>query len=450
MDSGEALKLKARAAAASLDWAATEAACRRSLEVNGESEEDLLLLGQSLRRQKKFSEGVELLDRLRGARSSDEATVQAYLDLAHCLSGLKRRAEAEERLREAAALSQDARIQVELAENLYAQRKLEAAQEAAGAALALDPGQTRARAVLSLARQSGADAPSKARIVVWPQKSSSYADLRRLIQTTLLPGEPEIGRFIRPGSRFVALGSCFADNLAQHLCKCGYDAHSEVIGEQVNNTWANRRLLEWVEHGVRNNATQLMQDAFGEEVRERYLDKLADCDVFVFTLGVAPTFFTADTGEFFFVNTAYVSYRALLDRCVMRMTTVAENVENLREIVATVRRIARREPKIVLTVSPVPLAATAEMASVVIADCLSKSTLRLACDEVVRGEPGDAVTYWPSFEIVRWLSPHYGQFHPPSFGADDGKARHVSSWLVALIIDLFLERFSLPQQEASA
>ncbi len=110
--------------------------------------------------------------------------------------------------------------------------------------------------------------------------------------------------------------------------------------------------------------------------------------------------------------------------------------------------MAKRPPKIVLTVSPVPISGTTEFGSAVVADCVSKSTLRVACHEVATFHQAEDVVYWPSFEIVRWLGPHYGPAHPLVYGADDDNTRHVSGWIVKIIIDLFLERFSASQAGA--
>ncbi len=102
-------------------------------------------------------------------------------------------------------------------------------------------------------------------------------------------------------------------------------------------------------------------------------------------------------------------------------------------------RMAGPEVKVVLTVSPVPLAGTTEHDSAITADCLSKSTLRVACEEAVAARRGEGVLYWPSFEIVRWLGAHFGPETPGPYGADDGNTRHVSEWLIDLIVALFVE-----------
>lgn len=128
----------------------------------------------------------------------------------------------------------------------------------------------------------------------------------------------------------------------------------------------------------------------------------------------------------------------LARNCVFRTTTVAENVEQLTHILDAVKSI---NPKIkaVITVSPVPLNTTLEMPSPVIADCLSKSTLRLAAHEVSQAS-NDRVQYWPSFEIVRWLATHHGVV----FGGEDGSSFHVNESVIEAIVDSFVDVFGAP------
>ena len=66
-----------------------------------------------------------------------------------------------------------------------------------------------------------------------------------------------------------------------------------------------------------------------------------------------------------------------------RVTTVAENVANLREMVRLVRAHVP-SASIVFTLSPVPLAATFRGSSCVVANSASKAILRAAVDEVLR------------------------------------------------------------------
>src|SRR5690606_23136879 len=56
------------------------------------------------------------------------------------------------------------------------------------------------------------------------------------------------------------------------------------------------------------------------------------------------------------------------------------------------------DARVILTVSPVPLAATAEPRHVLESTTLSKSVLRVAADMVQRRQEG--VSYFPSYEII--------------------------------------------------
>jgi hypothetical protein len=308
------------------------------------------------------------------------------------------------------------------------------------AAVALDPANSGARALLQVARAREDKAKPARRPRTWPPRASRFADLKHLLRRYLLDGLPD-GLDIDPRHPLMTLGSCFAENLAQRLLALGFRVHHELIGEEVNTTYANRYLLEWVEHGPTSAPTRAMEQVYGPELRTRLADGIGSSSVFILTFGVAPCFFDDDTGEFVFSwGESSIAKDYLYERCSMRTTTVAENVHNIRCIIESLRRLSGRDPAIVVTVSPVPLSGTTELSSAIIADCISKSTLRLACHEVLSGGAGPRVHYWPSFEIVRWIGPHLGPEHPPAYGADDGNSRHVSSWLVDTVVDLFLEQ----------
>jgi tetratricopeptide (TPR) repeat protein len=314
-------------------------------------------------------------------------------------------------------------------------------------AIELEPELADARAILEVMR-SGATA-KRARVVGWPARQRAFKGAREVIEQYVLRGQPG-ERFIRPETVFMTLGSCFAENLAARLREAGHSVNAEGIGEDVNSTYANRHLLEWVEKGPVDRPTQMMDRVYGEAMRQRLRRQIADTEVFVLTLGLAPCYFERDSGEFAFYPIKSETAREHLHaNHEMRTTTVSENIRNLGLILESLRRMAGRPPKIVLTVSPVPLSGTTEFGSAVIADCISKSTLRVACHEVATVQAAQDVIYWPSFEIVRWLGPHFGREHPLVYGQDDENTRHVSGWIVRLIVDLFLERYG-PEPEGVA
>ena len=330
-----------------------------------------------------------------------------------------------------------------LGEAQYRLGKMKKAIATLQRAIELEPDDSEARVILEvLQKRDKAGPAARPRLRAWPSRQRAFDKPRELIEQYVLkalPGQP----FIGPDSVFMTLGSCFAENLARRLREAGYAVNSEEIGEEINSTYANRYLLDWIENGPKNPVTHKMEAFYGPEMRERLKRYVEDSDVFVMTLGLAPCFFEAESGRFVFYPPQTEAGRKLLhDNNVMRTTTVSENVRNLGLVMDSLRRMARRPPTIVLTVSPVPLSGTSELSSAVIADCVSKSTLRVACHEFMTLQDDGDVLYWPSFEIVRWLGTHFGPDQPHIYGAEDGNTRHVSAWVVKLIIDLFLERFS--------
>jgi hypothetical protein len=175
-----------------------------------------------------------------------------------------------------------------------------------------------------------------------------------------------------------------------------------------------------------------------EQERAEMLDYVRGAGAFVFTLGLAEIWEDPETGGVFWRGVPKDVYRA--DRHVFRRSTVAENERNLLQIVDLIRRANTTAP-IVLTLSPVPLKATYRDISCVTADCVSKSTLRVAIDSVL-AKNVEGVYYWPSFEIVRWLGPHLPW---PAYGFDNaGDSRHPTRYLVELIVDAFIESFFTP------
>lgn len=115
------------------------------------------------------------------------------------------------------------------------------------------------------------------------------------------------------------------------------------------------------------------------------------------TLGVAPAFFFADTHELAFLE----PYRPLLDQGKVYMRT--PGVGELKPVIAECLRHLRQvnpSARIYASISPVPLMGTVELGNTIVADCVSKATLRAALHEVLQETPGQ-VLYWPSFEVVR-------------------------------------------------
>lgn len=124
---------------------------------------------------------------------------------------------------------------------------------------------------------------------------------------------------------------------------------------------------------------------------------LADSDVFVFTMGLTETWCcTADDTALPLCPGAGVG---TFDpaRYRFRNLGVDENVRCLEEFLAVAWSL-NPGLRVILTVSPVPLAATMEPRHVVQSTVWSKSVLRVAAEEVRRRHA--QVDYFPAYEIV--------------------------------------------------
>jgi tetratricopeptide (TPR) repeat protein len=392
-----------------------------------------------------FEEGSAALDAghldkaetaFRRAGDLEPSHMEAQFQLGRLLAKMLRMEEAEpylQRVREARPASAPAHHAHGVALGVLGRR--DEAEAAFRRALEIHPGWTVAEKDLAdLNAAPGGGGVDKRKLARWPILMSEFADLRDMARRHVVADAGEAGFTIGPTTRVFTLGSCFAQNLAEALSKTGTPTAHFPYVEDINSTFANRYLLEWLLGRLKTGPTAGYFDAkYGAPMRDELRVALEQADVIIFTVGVAPCFFERESGAFVLPRASSVSLWAQDN--IFRTTTVEENKDNILAIIEAAKSL-NADVKIVLTVSPVPLKATLEMASVVQADCISKSTLRVAVHEVM-GQGIDGVVYWPSFEIARWLSAYF----PATFGADDGRSRHVSKAVIEVILELFLERY---------
>ena len=134
-----------------------------------------------------------------------------------------------------------------------------------------------------------------------------------------------------------------------------------------------------------------------------------ETDVFVFTLGLTEAWISTKDGAVFPVAPGVSGGTYDPSDCKLVNLSYVEAVKDMRMFFARMRQINGRM-KFLLTVSPVPLMATATQNQVIVATTYSKSVLR-----AVAGHLADTlhyVDYFPSFEII---SSHVmsGQFYQP-------------------------------------
>lgn len=280
---------------------------------------------------------------------------------------------------------------------------------------------------------------------MYPAEQSLFdGELRDLIRAHVLPGHLPPAPMLDESQSVVTLGSCFARELRLFLGLAGVKASRFWIPSGLNNTFAILDFFSWCitgeqtsrGHRYERNAEGEIREWTPETEREEYMKALTETGAFVFTLGLAEVWQDRQTDAVFWRGVPRDVFDA--DRHVFRLTTVDENAENLRQIVSLVRRVNPHAP-IVFTLSPVPLLATHRDISCLTADCVSKSVLRVALDQMM-ADRAPGVFYWPSFEIVKWV----GATLPWSAYGDGGNARNVDRRIVFEIIDAFVESYYTP------
>jgi hypothetical protein len=241
-----------------------------------------------------------------------------------------------------------------------------------------------------------------------------------------------------------AFGSCFAREVTDFLYEEGYrvfgrdltlDAHVVRSGDGIVNSAALLQQFEWAFNGW-EPSDEIWHDTKGhagssaESVKQVTRDIFRSTDVFIFTLGLSEVWRDKVTGDIFW--RAIPKDKFDPDRHGFHLLSVEENRLNLRRVYDIIRA-NRPDAEIIITLSPVPLAATFRPVSCITANSVSKASLRVAIDELMRECADDPkLHYFPSYEMVT-------AFLPDPLKDD---ARHPKREVVATIMQAF-KRFYL-------
>jgi hypothetical protein len=244
-----------------------------------------------------------------------------------------------------------------------------------------------------------------------------------------------------PGMRLATAGSCFAQNIAHHVRASTLDLVDAepapplmpdavarrfgygLFSARYGNIYTARQLRQLLEdardltphdaacwrRGTRwIDALRPNIEPDGFDSRETLcalrLDHLRrvrglfrQLDVFVFTLGLTECWADRASGRVFPTAPGVLGGTFDPRRHVFVNQSFAEVHEDLTEAIALMRQWAPGL-QILLTVSPVPLTATAGGQHVLHATTYSKSVLRAVAEEVAALDPG--IDYVPAFEII--------------------------------------------------
>lgn len=256
--------------------------------------------------------------------------------------------------------------------------------------------------------------------------------------------QPPFG--LSASDKVMTAGSCFAQHIARYMRQSGFDAmitetaHPMISPDNAalynygtftaryGNIYVARQLLQLFRRAygqftpledVWENADGTLTDPFRPQIqpggfatrREYDLDReqhfaavrrgFETLDVFVFTLGLTEGWVSREDGAVFPLCPGTAGGAFDPDRHAFHNFTVAEIVADLTEFIALLRGV-NPAARVILTVSPVPLIASASGKHVLSATTYSKSVLRVACSMLEDSLPG--LMYFPSYEVI--LGPH--------------------------------------------
>ena len=307
-------------------------------------------------------------------------------------------------------------------------------------------GKVKASTIGSLERTLEDTGPSSwyvgRKVNIFPDKTEDFKDLVQLVEKYVIKGWAPDKKPFAKDSKLLTLGSCFATRLREYLGERSKWMDNIWVPSGFNNTFALRQFIEWCLTGSQSSDAYWYDEHerggaikwTPKDEQENYKRAFLEADGFVFTFGLAEVWSDKETGGVFWRGVPQKMFDA--ERHEYRLTTVEENEENILRTIDLIKQNCGDKP-IILTLSPVPLKATFKNVSCMTADCVSKSILRVAIDNVTAKKIA-GVYYWPSFEIVKWVGCHTDD---PAFGMDDGISRHVSRKMVSVILDGFIKHF---------
>ncbi|MBR0644714.1 GSCFA domain-containing protein [Plastoroseomonas hellenica] len=245
---------------------------------------------------------------------------------------------------------------------------------------------------------------------------------------------------VRHGEKVMSAGSCFAANLVPYLEGAGFTyvrterphkAFGAVAAENLSydkfsaaygNIYTARQIKQLLlralgrfrpaedrwpgkdgitdpfRPGLRHKARSDAEfDALTRQHLARTLQAFSEADVLIYTLGLTEAWTSCIDGAVFPACPGTVAGSFDAKKHVFHNFSVAETAQDLGDFLELLRDINPRV-RVILTVSPVPLVATATSQHVLVATTYSKSVLRVAAQETVLRHHG--VTYFPAYEIV--------------------------------------------------
>jgi len=256
-------------------------------------------------------------------------------------------------------------------------------------------------------------------------------------------------------STFATFGSCFAQHFSRALVARGLGwVNAEpapgrtpdnlarrfnygIYSARTANIYTGAHLREWVtlsltpeacadvelweEQGRYRDALRpnIEPDGFANAAEARasletaaraFRNAVESANVFVFTMGLTEGWEHSQTGQVYAMCPGTLGGAFDADCHVLRNYSYPETRCDLETSIAGLKQL-NPDLQILLTVSPVPLTATATPEHVLLATTYSKAVLRTVAGDLAR--ESDDVDYFPSYEIIA-APPSRGMFFEPN------------------------------------
>src|SRR5699024_6960183 len=269
--------------------------------------------------------------------------------------------------------------------------------------------------------------------------------------------------------KFATAGSCFAQHIGRHVsargknnymdlepapptlterdyakfgfgiysCRYGNIYTSKQLLQLTEEAFGHRQISEhiWTKGGRYYDAIRPSVDPIGQETPElvrllrlQHLENVRKMfltlDVFVFTLGLTETWISRADGTAFPTAPGVIAgslEEAPVDFVNLDIDEVRDNLNDFWSLLKSVNP----EAKMILTVSPVPLIATASDEHVLPATTYSKSVLRVAAHEMA--STFSDISYFPSYEIINSPQGRGYYFDPDLRSVNDQGVEYVMS-----------------------
>jgi hypothetical protein len=285
----------------------------------------------------------------------------------------------------------------------------------------------------------------------------------------------------------VTLGSCFAQHISRALVAAGYNwvnaepaPHGfsaadkakygyEVFSVRTSNIYTVALLRQWTQWALQNapipdeiwrendrfcdpfrptiepNGFYSAEEALA--LRRQTVDGMRHmfetCRIFIFTLGLTEGWVNRQAEYVYPMCPGTVAGTYNPDQHVFKNYNMFEIHADLIEVLRLIRSV-NKDIKVLLTVSPVPLTATASTEHVLNATIKSKSILRAVSASIV--DAFDYVDYFPSYEIISSF-PYGGKFYEANMRdvKPDGVRHVMSNFMRTLDVEAHAD--SMPKTE---